>query len=132
MGRGEDRARDWRRLATAGVALEQPAGSQLAIRPPAAGGAFEAIRPARRNHYRAAFLLRTVERIKRCLAETLLELHLVPSHYGRLATTRCSWFVPCSGGSGKSVNRKRFGVIRVYRTASAKGSSPTSSKMARS
>jgi hypothetical protein len=79
MGRGEDRARDWRGLVAAGVALKQPAGPYLAIRPPAAGRAFEAIRPAGCDHDRAAFLLATVKRIEPGLTETLLELHLVPS-----------------------------------------------------
>src|SRR3954452_18177256 len=47
---------------------------------PAAGRAFEAIRPAGRDHHRATFLLGTVQRIEPGLTESLLELYLVASH----------------------------------------------------
>src|SRR5882757_5564341 len=80
VGRGEDRACDRRGLAAAGVALEQPTGSHLAIRPPATGRAFEAIRPSRRDHRRPAFLLGAVDRLEARLTEAFLKLHLVPSH----------------------------------------------------
>src|SRR5690242_13560946 len=46
MGGGEDGARGQRGLMAAGAALEQPARRHLAIRPPAAGRALEAVRPA--------------------------------------------------------------------------------------
>ena len=80
MGRREDRAGDRRGLAAAGVALEQPAGRQLAVRPPAAGRANEAIRPARGDHHGAAFLLGAVAGIEVGLTQALLKLHLVPCH----------------------------------------------------
>jgi hypothetical protein len=77
--RGEKRAPSVRfyPLAVAGITLEQPTRSHLAIRPAAAGRAVEAVQPSRCDHRRPAFLL--VDRLEARLTWAFLKLHLVPS-----------------------------------------------------
>ena len=83
--RGENGARDRRRLPLAARALEEttrirPAGFQVAVPGPAARGTFKPVRPAPSDDEREALLLAAIEPAEFRFRKPFLELHLVARH----------------------------------------------------
>ncbi len=95
LARREDGSRPHRGLLAADVALEKFARSPPddAMRPAAAVGAFEALRPAPFDQRRVALLLVAIGLVERGLAKTFLKLHFVARHRRSLPKTICSLFV---------------------------------------